>query len=132
MKDYSKYLAIPYKERGRDFKGVDCWGLVRLFLLNEFKIEIGNFNQYSVANLEEVKQVAEIEKKNWITVQSPEVGDVAEIQMTKRGWHVGVIVHPGLILHISNDRFSEMSTLTSPLICRSIKGYWRYNALPSK
>jgi cell wall-associated NlpC family hydrolase len=129
MEDFSKYLGIPYKERGRNFRGLDCWGLVRLFLLSEYGIEVDDYSQYSARDMEEVKRIAEKEKKKWIKVDSPKPGDVVEIQILKRDFHVGIIPFPGYILHICNERFSEMNKLTHPLIKRSIRGIWRHNAL---
>jgi len=127
--DYSKYLGIPYRARGRDFHHCDCWGLVRLFLKGEYGIELDNFTQYSVDNLEEVKRIAEEEKENWIKVEVPDVGDVVELKIMKRDWHVGIIPFHGYVLHICNNRFSQMDKITSPLICRNIKGYWRHRDL---
>lgn len=138
MIDYSKYLGIPYQAGGRDFQHCDCWGLVRLFLLNEFEIEIGNYYEYSVDNLDEIKQIIEKvkkEKKEWIQVEEPQPGDILWIQTLKRDFHVGVVVHLGYILHVCNERFSEINKFTHPLILRSVKQkrFWRHCALsPNK
>ncbi len=41
--DYIKYFRIPFKEKGRDFNGVDCYGLVFLFLKEEFGIVMPDY-----------------------------------------------------------------------------------------
>ena len=41
--DYTKYFRIPFKEKGRDFNGVDCYGLVFLFLKEEFGIVMPDY-----------------------------------------------------------------------------------------
>lgn len=36
-----RYMAIPFKDRGRDFDGCDCFGLYMLILANEAGVALG-------------------------------------------------------------------------------------------
>ena len=38
-----KYYEIPYKPRGRDFDGCDCWGFALLFLKEEAGIKVMDY-----------------------------------------------------------------------------------------
>jgi len=41
--DFSKYIDIPYKHRGRDFNGCDCLGLVILIYKEELGIILPDY-----------------------------------------------------------------------------------------
>lgn len=41
--DFSKYIDIPFKLKGRDFDGVDCYGLICLVFKEELGITLSDF-----------------------------------------------------------------------------------------
>jgi len=41
--NFSKYTNIPYKYKGSDFNGCDCWGLVKLIMKEERNIILPEF-----------------------------------------------------------------------------------------
>lgn len=41
--DFNKYVGLPFKHQGRDFDGVDCWGIPYLIFKNELGIILPDF-----------------------------------------------------------------------------------------
>ena len=44
LHDFNKYIGIPYKNQGRGWDGVDCWGLYYLIFKTELNIELPDFS----------------------------------------------------------------------------------------
>ena len=42
--NFSKYIGLPYKNKGRDFNGVDCYGLVYLIYKEEKNLKLLDFS----------------------------------------------------------------------------------------
>ncbi len=54
------YIGLPFLERGRDpKKGLDCWGLVRLILREQFDHRLPSYTEFydSTDNQETRRQV---------------------------------------------------------------------------
>lgn len=96
--DVSKYLQVPFVERGRDWHGVDCWGLVCLVYRVELGIELRDWSEiyWTLKDLNPVaiEMAAEIEKKEWISVQSPQILDVVVFREEVNVSHVGLVLDP--------------------------------------
>jgi len=45
MAKFDKYIGIPYKNLGRDFDGIDCYGLVYLIFKNERGIVLPDYTE---------------------------------------------------------------------------------------
>ena len=83
-----QYIGIPYKDRGRSVDGVDCYGLVKLFMQNEFAVTLDDFD-YCGDNSGLIKEHKE--DVEWHDVPKGEYrrGDVMILRQMGVAGHVG-------------------------------------------
>lgn len=103
---WHKYEKIPFKDKGRDETGCDCYGLLRLIYKKERGIDLPSLLEaYNTVDdkptLERI--IAEDQKKNWIAPPWPGPFDVAVIKMAALPIHIGIVTKPGYILHCKKD-----------------------------
>lgn len=96
-----RYIGIPHKPCGRSFDGVDCWGLVLLFYLNELRISLPDYGLILPTDIKQVKKAIEHRKKDWLTVDDPQHGDVV-LMTVRAGSHRSMVSHTGVIISIRN------------------------------
>lgn len=102
----NKYINIPFVEKGRDFDGCDCWGLVRLVYDRELGIELPSFLDYE--NTKDIRAISRMIRENqfgkdWFEVDEPQPYDVLVFRMMSAVAHVGVAVKKGLMIHCQKD-----------------------------
>lgn len=126
--DTSKYIGIPYVSKGRDWSGVDCWGLVRLVYHTEYGLNLLSFTDYyEDANRgDQVKQVIQDGKSLLNSVQrdSPEYGDIAVFNMRGVPCHVGIYIGQERILHVLRGTDSVIERLSSYRLKGRLEGYY--------
>jgi probable lipoprotein NlpC len=99
--DYSRYISVPFLEKGRNWSGCDCWGLVRLFYANEYKIDLPDYLEFykTTQDREALADLICGEKAGWQEVTEPQEGDVIIVNMRGVPMHVGVVTRLGYMLH---------------------------------
>jgi cell wall-associated NlpC family hydrolase len=104
--DIKKYIGIPFKDCGRDFNGLDCWGLVRLVWKEEKGILMPDMgDEYSSAFARgEVGETAKaLEAGEWnidVTDRPRKPLDVLVFSFGTLDLHVGLWVADGEMLHV--------------------------------
>ncbi len=134
----NKYVGIPFKDGGRDLKGCDCWGLVRLVYQEELKIELPTYGEISAADLEQVSQAvtAGHDLEPWEAISGSEIMSFDVVVMRFYGkrqiGHVGLVIQGGKsLLHTELNVDSAIVPLSHMTIKHRIAGFRRYKLQPS-
>ena len=131
-----KYLEIPWKEKGRDFDGADCWGQLRLVYRQELLIELPDYTEEYVSNFD-YPSVAEaftrLLLRDWIAVTDPLPmhGVLLWDRDPALPTHCGVVVEPGSLMTVSRERGAvvaehETNTVLGRFYRQRIVGFYRH------
>jgi cell wall-associated NlpC family hydrolase len=108
------YVGLPWQFAGRSREGVDCWGLLWLVYRDVLGIEVTSYAQETM-DAPEREQIAALLNNDrqvspWLDVQhgSERPFDMAVFRRGGIDSHVGVVVEPGRMLHITNGTESRV------------------------
>lgn len=101
----ARYLGLPHRDLGRDITGADCWGLLRLVYAAELGVDLPCYAgaYHSAAEAAEIAALIDGAKgwADWQPVSAEQPFDAALFRRGAHRSHVGVIVRPGLMLHMA-------------------------------
>lgn len=126
----NRYVGIPQVDHGRDWSGVDCWGLVWLVYREELGITLPDYCGYgSVAEHAEIAALIDGAAVSplWEPAAVPRPLDVALFRCGRFNTHVGLIVRPGLMLHVTDDA-SKLEHCDRGGWGTRLQGFWRPRA----
>lgn len=110
----TSYIGLPYKSKGRDRSGVDCWGLCRLFHKEQFNNDLPAYDAYTDAgDSRSVAQVVKDNVKNWTKVETPEYGDILMFRIMGLPAHTAIYLGDGDFLHAFKDTNACIERLKS-------------------
>lgn len=126
--DTTKYMALPFKNKGRTMEGVDCWGLCLLVYKNEYGTELPSMEElYTKSNNgKEVSAVVGFGKDHieYIQKEMPEYGDLVIFNMKGNPCHVGIYIGFNRVLHILAGTNSVCERLNSVRLKGRVEGYY--------
>lgn len=97
------YIGIPFRDLGRDRSGLDCWGLARLVLAEQFGITVPSFSENYTRTDERhlLSRVIDREASHWIEVGrgraaigKERLGDVVTFRHEGFESHIGIVINP--------------------------------------
>ncbi|CAL77422.1 hypothetical protein; putative tail assembly protein homolog [Bradyrhizobium sp. ORS 278] len=126
------YIGIPFQSHGRTRAGCDCWGLLRLVYTEQLGLELPSFAEDYVtsADREAIAGLIAGNLGGWS--QIPAGHEQALDGVLMRGFggigHIGVVVQPGLVLHVQFGCTSRIERYRSGPLAQRVRGLYRYTA----
>ncbi len=119
----ARYVGLPYRKHGRDRSGVDCWGLVRLPLLDIKGIDLPLWDTVDVADSVELGEAVNTGRNDgsWLSVPEAEAREFdfvimrVEVKIDGRTrWrpvHIGIVAPRRHVLHIQRGQTSHLDSI---------------------
>ncbi|MCE7028483.1 NlpC/P60 family protein [Jiella avicenniae] len=129
------YIGLPFEARGREVRGLDCYGLVRLVLLEMHRIALPSFAEAYV-NCAERKMIAaaldagerDLPLRPFCRGEEAPF-DIVEFVRAGISDHVGIVVERGRMLHIEAGKESVIERYDVGKWLPRLKGFYRHRDL---
>ena len=129
---FDRFVGIPYQDRGRSLVGLDCYGLVRLVYRELRGIDLPSHAERYRTAADEVAIAAliagELDPWDEIAPGDEIAFDAVLIREGRFARHVGLVVTPGLMLHVEAGETSRIERYGSGALKYRIVGFYRYRA----
>lgn len=122
---WNDYVGLPYREKGRERSGLDCWGLVRLVYAEQLGIVLPCLADDYAAGASEL---VAMQREQWRETPLPRSGDLVLCRIEGDESHVGVVTQPGFFLHVREGRDAVIERMDAGAWRHRIVGVFRYCA----
>lgn len=124
---WNDYIGIPYKLKGRDRTGIDCWGLVRLIYSEQYGKFLPSYDvDYSNSNDQIVKDLFSAGKDTWKEVDVHQEGDVCLFRVFGAETHVGIMLSDDKFIHAIQGNSVGIESILSSKWNKRFVGYYRF------
>ncbi|WP_346915020.1 peptidoglycan endopeptidase [uncultured Roseibium sp.] len=100
-------------------------------VLGEFGVHVPSYTEgyAAVSERAEISGLINGAKTFWHPVEDPRELDVVTFRRGRLECHVGIVVRPGLMLHVTDDRPSCIELYRDEHWARRLTGFWRHEDL---
>jgi sulfur carrier protein ThiS len=127
--DTTKYIGIPYKAKGRELDGLDCWGLVRLIYKDQYNIDLPSFvDNYEINDDLRIQELLHQYREGWEASETPQEGDVVLFRIFGNETHVGVVVDSTTFIHVREGSDCVLDSFTNTKWKNRVVGFYHYVA----
>lgn len=111
--DLARFVGIPYEHRGCDYRGADCYGLVKIFYRDVMNVELPDYQEmYGFDfNRDECADVIETVCGEWVETTDLSFGSVLTFCIMGAVCHVGLHIGSGDFLHAFNGTASCIESI---------------------
>lgn len=122
-----RFIGLAYADLGRTPEGVDCWGLVRLVLASQgIDVPCYSGGYASTQERAEIAGLIEGAKPSWIRSLVPQELDLVTFRRGRLESHVGIVVEPGRMLHVTSGMPSCIESYRDEYWSARLTGFWRH------
>lgn len=127
----SPYMPIPFKERGRDHDGIDCYGLVYLISREQLGREVPSYADSYLTCMDQKEISAMIQHETastWASVEPQKVqaGDLVVLRIAGHPWHCGIMLDRYKFLHIERGANVCRDDVTALRWAKRVDGFYRW------
>lgn len=129
-------LFTPFEEGGRTKDGCDCWGLVVILYDELFNIPLPTYDTTAykgMSNLaitsDSINQIKQDEEFDFVEVESPQYGDFILVDMLGRPVHIGFVLTPTEMIHITRQSGVTVENFRGEKWNRKIHGFYRHKRM---
>lgn len=125
-----RYIGLPWSDFGRTRAGCDCWGLAVVVYREELGISLPDYLGYG--SVDEHREIAALiagaeASPLWQPVAgTPAPFDVAVFRRGRWDSHLGLIVRPGLMLHMEGEDCAKLADYRSGCWSNRLRGVFRH------
>lgn len=100
-----RVMGVPFVDKGRDYSGLDCWGIVRLGFKEVHGIDLPSYlDEYEDAgsskeSRSDIKGAVSKGKRQWVKVEDYRPMDVALFTLGGQPIHVGLMIDHSNFIH---------------------------------
>jgi hypothetical protein len=135
----SRYYGIPFIDRGLTRDGCDCWGLVRLVIMEQTGVRLPEYPEIGRgATLSKLRAIlAAADGPEWLEVDPGQEKAFDVVLMRglvehddrkhQRPIHIGCVVTPGTLIHIEDGcEVTVVDYRSHPRMKHRLTGFYRH------